>query len=219
LHNWFSRKSQQAILFLLPMLITGVYAQPVILQVKDKVTGNPVEYAFIVARPINGSLQIKKLSDEKGMVELQTGLPLIVNISCLGFRDLADTLSESGLQTYFLSPQSYQLDQVVITGQFRPQPVDKSIYKIEVIDNKQIHLKAANNLSDLLKTELGFQTRSEGVLGDFIRIRGLSGEYIKVLIDGMPVTGRVADRMDLGQLTLQNVDHIEVNEGPMSVVY
>jgi outer membrane receptor for ferrienterochelin and colicins len=215
---WLFRQPLWVILFLLS-LFTNISAQPVIIQVKDKVTGNPVEYAYVVTRPINRSLHSKHLSNEKGEVELNADLPLIVNISCLGFRDLADTLSESGLHTYFLSPESYQLDQVVITGQFRPQPVDKSIYKIEVIDNKQIHLKAANNLSDLLKTELAFQTRSEGVLGDFIRIRGLSGEYIKVLIDGMPITGRVADRMDLGQLTLQNVDHIEVIEGPMSVVY
>jgi outer membrane receptor for ferrienterochelin and colicins len=218
-YYWLIRQPQQVILFLLQLLITNVYAQPVILQVKDKITGNPVEYAYVIARSINGSLQIKQLTDEKGQVELNADPPLIVYISCMGFRELADTLSVSGLYTYLLSPQSYQLDQVVITGQFRPQPVDKSIYKIEVIDNKQIHLKAANNLSDLLKTELGFQTRSEGILGDFIRIRGLSGEYIKVLIDGMPITGRVADRMDLGQLTLQNVDHIEVIEGPMSVVY
>ena len=74
-------------------------------------------------------------------------------------------------------------------------------------------------MGDLLRNELGFQYRSEGVLGDFIRIRGLSGEYVKVLIDGIPVAGRVADRIDLGQLTLNNVDHIEVIEGPMSVVY
>ena len=35
----------------------------------------------------------------------------------------------------------------------------------------------------------------------------------------MPVTGRVFDRIDFGQLTLQNVDHIEIIEGPMSVIY
>ena len=74
-------------------------------------------------------------------------------------------------------------------------------------------------MGDLLKTELGFQYHSEGILGDFVRIRGLSGEYVKILIDGMPLTGRVADRIDLGQLSLNNIDHVEVIDGPVSVIY
>lgn len=111
------------------------------------------------------------------------------------------------------------LEKIVVTGQFRPQPADRSIYRIKIIDDLDIRLKAANNLGELLRTEPGFQLRSDGILGDFIRIRGLTGEHVKILIDGMPVTGRVADRIDLSQLTLENADHIEIIEGPMSVVY
>jgi outer membrane receptor for ferrienterochelin and colicins len=107
----------------------------------------------------------------------------------------------------------------VVTGQYRPQPADRSVYEIRVIDQKDIRLKAASTLGEVLRTEPGFQVRSEGVLGDYVRIRGLSGEHVKILVDGMPVTGRIADRIDLGQLTLNNVDHIEIVEGPMSVVY
>ncbi len=111
------------------------------------------------------------------------------------------------------------LGSVVVTGQFRPQPAERSIYPVEVLDQKQIRLKAANNLGELLRTEPGFQLRSDGILGDFIRIRGLTGEHVKILIDGMPVTGRVADRIDLTQLTLENVERIEIIKGPMSVIY
>jgi len=128
--------------------------------------------------------------------------------------------SQSGIP--FQDPEKQKTDtieQVIVTGQFRPQPADHSIYKIEVIDAKQIRLKAATNLGDLLKTEPGFNFHSADLLGDFVRIRGLTGEHIKILIDGMPVTGRVFDRIDFGQLTLHNVDHIEIIEGPMSVVY
>jgi outer membrane receptor for ferrienterochelin and colicins len=108
---------------------------------------------------------------------------------------------------------------VVVTGQFRPQSSDRSIFMIKVLDDDDIRLKSANNLGELLKTEPGFQLRSDGILGDFIRIRGMTGEHVKILVDGMPVTGRVADRIDLSQLTLENTDHIEIIYGPMSVVY
>jgi outer membrane receptor for ferrienterochelin and colicins len=196
-----------------------LFSQSVTLQIVDKVSKNPVEYAYVIIRHRDGQVQEKQVSDIRGEVIIKTGLPAVVNISCIGYKSRTDTLSSGGRHTLVLSPDYYQLDQVVVTGQFRPQPADRSIYKISVIDTKQFQLKAANNMGDLLKNELNFQYRSEGVLGDFIRIHGLSGEYVKVLLDGMPVTGRVADRIDLGQLTLNNVDHVEVIEGPMSVVY
>jgi outer membrane receptor for ferrienterochelin and colicins len=138
---------------------------------------------------------------------------------CLIFSS-SDVLSQADDRKQLQEKQQTDtIRQVVVTGQFRPQPVDKSIYHIDVIDSRQIRQKAANNLGDLLKTELSFQYNSADILGDFVRIRGLSGEHIKILIDGIPVTGRVADWIDLGQLTLQHVDHIEIIEGPMSVIY
>ena len=195
------------------------YSQPVVIQLKDKISGMPVEYAYVTFRKMNGPVEDKQITDIKGEVFLKTGLPSIVEISCVGYKDISDTILTTETHIIDLSPEYYQLDQVVVTGQFRPQPVDKSIYKIRVIDSRQFQLKAAANVGDLLKNDLSFQYRSEGVLGDFIRIRGLSGEYVKILLDGMPITGRVGDQIDLGQLTLNNVDHIEVIEGPMSVIY
>lgn len=195
------------------------YSQQVVIQLKDKISGMPVEYAYVTFTPVNGAQEDKQVTDIKGEVFLKSGLPAVIRISCVGYKNFSDTLTTAENTIISLSPDYYQLDQVVVTGQFRPQPVDKSIYKIRVIDERQFQLKAASNMGDLLKNDLSFQYRPEGVLGDFIRIRGLSGEYIKILIDGMPLTGRMGDQIDLGQLTLNNVDHIEVIEGPMSVVY
>jgi outer membrane receptor for ferrienterochelin and colicins len=195
------------------------YSQPVVIRLQDKISGMPVEYAYVTFRHMNGPVEDKQITDSKGEVFLKTSIPSIIEISCVGYKDLSDTIKTRDTHVIDLSPEYYQLDQVVVTGQFRPQPVDKSIYKIRVIDNRQIQLKAASNVGDLLRNDLSFQYRSEGVLGDFIRIRGLSGEYVKILLDGMPITGRIGDQIDLGQLTLNNVDHIEVIEGPMSVIY
>ena len=40
-----------------------------------------------------------------------------------------------------------------------------------------------------------------------------------MLVDGVPVIGRVNGNIDLNQINLQNADHIEIIEGPMSVIY
>lgn len=201
------------------VLINSLLSQEKKVVVQDKFSRLPVGSAHIQLRDLSGKMIAKTTSDQKGEIVLHRELPLIISVSCLSYKPYCDSISGPDNDTILLSPDYYQLDHVVVTGQFRPQPVDKSIYKIDVIDNRQIQLKAANNMGDLLRTNLSFQYRPEGVLGDFLKIRGLSGENIKVLIDGMPITGRVADRIDLGQLNLLNVDHIEIIEGPMSVLY
>lgn len=204
--------------FFISVLIS-LKGQSYVLTIHDNITQQAVEFAHIQIRPLQKGPIQKHITDERGQIQLNLAPPFVLEISSLGFKNYTDTIKEAKNQTLLLSPAYYQLDHVVVTGQFRAQPVDNSIYNIEVIDRKQIDLKAANNLGDLLRNELNFQYRSEGVLGDFLRIRGLTGEHVKILIDGMPITGRMADKIELGQLSLSNIDHIEVIEGPMSVVY
>jgi len=50
---------------------------------------------------------------------------------------------------------------------------------------------------------------------------GLSGQYVKVLIDGVPLEGRsgTANAVDLSQINVLSIDRIEIVEGPMSVNY
>lgn len=206
-------------LFIASLFSSIIYGQTTTLILQDKVSQQPVEFAQVLLKELTGSREEHLISNQEGRVEFSMPLPMVIHISCLGFQEYADTIYKQGEHLIDLSPAYYQLNKVVVTGQFRPQPIDKSIYKIDILDSKQIRLTAANNLGDLLKNEISFQYKPEGVLGDFIRIRGLTGEYIKILIDGMPVTGRVADRIDLGQLNLFNIDHVEIIDGPMSVVY
>ena len=208
-------------LFLIIFLFQNnpVSAQQVKLLLKDEVTSQPIEFAHVQAYSLSGQKIKKTISDSLGTAVVDMEFPFLVKISSMGYKPFIDTLFQEGSYELNLSPEFYQLDKVVVTGQFRPQPVDKSIYKIDIIDNHTITLKGANSLNDLVQNELNFQYRYESVLGGFLRIRGLSGENIKILIDGMPVTGRMLDKLDLGQLSLYNVDHIECIEGPMSVVY
>jgi outer membrane receptor for ferrienterochelin and colicins len=207
-----------ALILFFAAVFQPVRAQPFTIVLRDKVDGNPVEFAQVVV--VSGKTVTERhVTDSKGEAAINSSLPLTVQISCVGYKSFVDTIQSAGAFQISLSPDYYQLDQVVVTGQFRPQPVDKSIYSIRVIDQKQFQLKAATSLGDLVKNDLGFQYHNTGVFGDFIRIRGLSGEYIKILMDGMPVYGRVGDQIDLGQLSLNSIDHVEIIEGPMSVVY
>ena len=48
---------------------------------------------------------------------------------------------------------------------------------------------------------------------------GMSGQNVKVLIDGIPLVDRGATKQSLSQIDVNNIERIEVVEGPMSVTY
>ena len=80
------------------------------------------------------------------------------------------------------------LDEVVVTGQLRPQSIKKSIFEVKVITRTDIERRAGNNLADLLNQILNidvFQNSSSGK--SEINVLGLDGKYFKVLIDNISV--------------------------------
>ncbi len=109
--------------------------------------------------------------------------------------------------------------KLVVTAQFSPKRLDQSIYKVKVIDNSSVEKKGATNLSELISNELNFSPVRDAALGSSVRIQGLGGEHVKILVDGVPMVGRQNGILDLSQINVSSIDHIEIVEGPMSVVY
>lgn len=111
------------------------------------------------------------------------------------------------------------LDVVIITAQFEPQSEKNIIYKVKSINAKTIDNKSANNLRELLQQELNIELNQNSVFGTNIELQGISKENIKILVDGVPVIGRLNGIIDLNQINLNNIDRVEVIEGPVSVYY
>ncbi|MBL7826714.1 MAG: TonB-dependent receptor [Saprospiraceae bacterium] len=112
-----------------------------------------------------------------------------------------------------------RLKDVVVTAQYSPQSERNADYKVEVINREIIELKGANNLRELLQHELGINISQKSVFGSSLEFQGMSKENIKILIDGVPVIGRLNGTIDLGQISLANIDRIEMIQGPVSVFY
>jgi len=111
------------------------------------------------------------------------------------------------------------LDEVVVTAQYEPQAEKNIVYKVKSINSKTIDSKAANNLRELLQQELNIELNQNSVFGTNIEIQGISKENIKILMDGVPVIGRLNGIIDLNQINLANIERVEVIEGPVSVYY
>ena len=121
------------ILFGVLLLPVTNYGQKSSLILQDKVSGRPVEFAHVLSQELNTANEEHSISNEEGLVEFSLQLPLVIHISSLGFQDYVDTIYHSGKQVITLSPEYYQFDKVVVTGQFRPQSLDNSIYKIDIL--------------------------------------------------------------------------------------
>ena len=104
-----------------------------------------------------------------------------------------------------------KIEEVVITGQYMQQSINKSIYKVEVIDAQQIKNMAVTNVAEVLNQNLNILIEPNRGSGDSnANIMGLSGEYTKILIDNIPV---VSDQGmgNLVDLTKINVNNIAVS--------
>src|SRR5690606_17844973 len=89
-----------------------------------------------------------------------------------------------------------------------------------VINQEQIRLRGATNIQSVLNTELGMRFSNDLTLGTSdIELMGMSGQNVKILLDGVPVIDRGSTRESLGQIDINTVEKIEIVEGPMSVSY
>lgn len=201
------------------LIISTSYGQQATIKVLDKLTNDPVPYAHVCFESLSSGEQRHGMTNDKGEVANDCQGKTIIAITFVGYETLFDTIQSGESTTVHLKPAILNMDEVVVTAQYTPQRVDKSIYKIKVIGTKQFEKKGATNLSNLFQNELSIRVTQDGSLGSTMSIRGLGGEHIKFLVDGVPVIGRLNGNIDLGQLNLNNVDHVEMIEGPMSVIY
>ncbi|NDD49794.1 MAG: hypothetical protein EBZ28_08105, partial [Alphaproteobacteria bacterium] len=51
------------------------------------------------------------------------------------------------------------------------------------------------------------------------QLRGLSSEYVLVMIDGVPIAGRESGALDLSNINLANVERVEIVKGSMSALW
>lgn len=111
------------------------------------------------------------------------------------------------------------LEEVVVTAQYAPTEVKNALYQVKVISAREIRQQGQNNLNEVLTNQLNLRVSSDPVLGNGLAIQGLGGENVQILMDGVPVIGRLNGNIDLSQINLYNVERIEIIEGAMSAQY
>ncbi len=181
--------------------------------------GRPIPFATV------------RYGETKGVIANVEGVFDISNLDAVGYLKISAVGYESRSfpvedkvfpEVFVLKEALNDLNEVVITGNFGPQSARNSTYMVRSIDKERIQQRAAGNLQEVLNTELGIRFSQDNALGSSnLEMMGMSGQNVKILIDGVPMVGRqgVNNEINLNQIDINQIEKIEIVEGPMAVIY
>lgn len=114
----------------------------------------------------------------------------------------------------------YELMETIVTDIHSNKNLNNTVLNISKISAKKIEELGAVDLRDALSFQNNIRLSRDNAIGSSgISMMGIGGDNVKLLIDGVPVIGRLFNDLDLEQFNLENVKQIEVIRGPMSVIY
>ncbi|HBZ02131.1 MAG TPA: hypothetical protein DEO84_12510, partial [candidate division Zixibacteria bacterium] len=188
--------------------------------ITDAQTGAPLPGVHIsiagtkygAASEPDGSFTIKNLTPGE----------YLINIHLIGYKKGSRkiTLSEPGEATLniALSEAPWELDKVVVTATRTPHLLKDVPVTTEVITKEDMAATGALTVDQALDSHVGV-TVDNDLSGKGATIRGIDPSRVLILIDGHRVIGQVRGSIDLGQISLSNVDRIEIVKGSGSTLY
>lgn len=170
------------------------------------------------------------LKDKREFVSSDGGIFKIVDVSLgdeikvisSGYKTKTVTVNSKKLDIE-LSPDVFVLDELVVTGTRTKRLISDSPVLTEVIHKEQIRESPYQNVGEVLDDAPGLYINVDvrGGVGysKNLNIQGLDRRRVKVLVDGRPVYGSYAGRMDMAAFGIGGVERIEVVKGPSSSLY
>jgi vitamin B12 transporter len=113
-----------------------------------------------------------------------------------------------------------ELNPVVVTATRVPMPVDAVASAVTVVTGRELELRGIRTVAEALRNVPGAAVVETGSFGGqtALFLRGGESDYVKVLVDGVP-QNQPGGAFDFADLTIDNVDRIEIVRGPASVLY
>lgn len=208
---------------LLLLCTVAVQAQSIRVQVQNRNNAETVPFAYIHVLSATGNALNTVQTDESGWASFAPEqFPVTIEVNALGFEVAKKTFAtypNNPIVTIYISKRFSALDEVVVTGLNKPVKQRDALSVYKIITKEQIAAQGAVTLDEVMKNQLNVRVANDNILGTSMRMQGQSGDKVKILIDGIPINGREGGSINLSQINMNNVDRIELIQGPMSVVY
>ncbi|MBA3273838.1 MAG: TonB-dependent receptor [Chthoniobacterales bacterium] len=114
-----------------------------------------------------------------------------------------------------------ETEEIVITATRLPIPQENSPATLSVVDDEEFERTQTRRVADALREVPGLAVVQTGAPGQLTSVftRGLRSEHTQVLLDGIPINQGLAGLFNFADLTVDNIDRIEVVRGPQSTLY
>ncbi|MBV6483841.1 MAG: Vitamin B12 transporter BtuB [Flavobacteriales bacterium] len=212
-------KNKIVVFILFSLMQTAILFAQSKIKLIDKSSSEAIYLAHVKFSNIKTNEVKWAISDEQGVVLNPFHDSTKVEISYTGYEKKTQLLAPNEVLTIKLETASFGLNELVVTANFIPVELKESVYDVKTISEEKIASKGAPSLREVLNTELNFRTNNGHVNETSINLNGLSGNHVKIMVDGVPVEGRLSGNIDLSQLNLNEIEKIEVIDGPTSVAY
>ena len=118
---------------------------------------------------------------------------------------------------------AFDLGEITVFSNLTPTEVNRTGVSVEVLDQETLQSSSNASAAETLSRIPGVNVNSNGGPGKStdLRIRGLSGRYVGVRINGIDVTdpSSVQTQYNWGGLSTSNISRIEVLKGSQSALY
>ena len=141
------------------------------------------------------------------LIQLVLGLFLFATLSSAESKD--DTLETDGVVA---------LEPVVVTATRTLQRLKDTPVITNLITRAEIEATGAENIGEVLEHTAGIIIHRDGH-GDGVQLQGLDSEYVLILVDGEPQVGRIAGKLDMARLAVENVERIEIVKGATASLF
>ena len=117
-------------------------------------------------------------------------------------------------------PDRRDLPATVITATRLATPLNALTSTVTLLDARDLQSEGLTHVADALRRVPGLVMARQSSFGGpaALFMRGGESDYVRVLVDGIPVN-LPGGSLDIGRLTLDDVERIEVLRGPASVLY
>jgi len=114
-----------------------------------------------------------------------------------------------------------KLEPVVVTATKIETPQEQLGASVTVITEEELRTYNYTRVEDVLRSVAGVEVQRSGSLGKTtsVRIRGANPNQVQILIDGMRVKSPTLGLFDFSDLSLDDIERIEIVRGPQSTLH
>lgn len=188
--------------------------------ISDQITGKPIEGVHVYFG--TGKETKVSVSNVEGKIttKLKLSIGTQIKLTHIAYESLELTIKELKKEyDVRLTPLLNTLDNVVLTGDIVPISKKEAHYDVITVSEETVEKLGAVDAAQVLQWQNGIQISRDPILGSSVSINGMTGEHVKIIVDGVEMNGRSDGFVDLEQIQIQENQSVEVVKGPVSLEY